>query len=388
MTYGAEAELSVFDVAGFHGFVLNRKRGDEFTAKIDGKINEIKAERDSSGAVAFFRVASGKDPELLIKRSTRCPWTAHEVIFPSKGVDMAGTEYSPSVKKKRLPAIVIVHGSGYSDRDSPYYQKLAFTLVNLGFVVLLPDKRGSGRSGGDWRQADFNELADDALAGLDALRADPAVDRNRVGLLGMSQGGWIVPLAASKNPEVRFVVDLSGTSVRPEEQVIHEVTEDLRGRGIREPDVQRIVELHQLLFDYFGTGGHEQAQAYIDEYDQLSKTNLADIVKEFPRDPYGPDIQWARKIYGFDPLVLWQHLRCPSLIVFGAEDEKHLIPVSESVARLKKIGANEPRSKLTVKTIAGTGHTLGNQSGTDFHPELKSTLSRWLQRNTGAHSIQ
>lgn len=169
---------------------------------------------------------------------------------------------------------------------------------------------------------------------------------------------------------------------------MHEVTADLRGRGMLEPSVQQIVRLHELAFNYFRTGDHSQAEAYINEYDRLLTTDFAAVVKEFPRDPDEPDMQWARKIYGFEPLIYWRRLNCPSLVIFGADDETHLIPVAESVARFKKIGANAPGGKLTVETISGTGHTLGNSTGSDFHPEMRSLLSHWLMTNTGASHVK
>ena len=71
-------------------------------------------------------------------------------------------------------------------------------FASRGLAVLTYDKRGCGGSGGDWKTVDLDVLAQDALAGVRWLKAQPGVDASRVGVWGISQGGWIGPLAASR----------------------------------------------------------------------------------------------------------------------------------------------------------------------------------------------
>jgi dipeptidyl aminopeptidase/acylaminoacyl peptidase len=78
--------------------------------------------------------------------------------------------------RKRLPAAVIIQGSGSSDRTNQWARAIAEVLVNKGTVVLLTDKRGSGKSEGNWQTADFNDLAADAIAGVQYLRARNEID--------------------------------------------------------------------------------------------------------------------------------------------------------------------------------------------------------------------
>lgn len=78
-------------------------------------------------------------------------------------------------------------------------------------MVLSHDKPGCGGSPGDWRTQDFAERAEESLAALELLRAQPGVDPERVGLLGISQGGWICQQAAAVGgTAVAFIVTISG----------------------------------------------------------------------------------------------------------------------------------------------------------------------------------
>jgi pimeloyl-ACP methyl ester carboxylesterase len=380
ITYGAEVDLSVFNGTGFGGFLLDRRRGDQFSATIDGTQHDVVAHRDPFGRVTGFRFES-PEGELRMERAATQPRSQREIAYVSNGVVLTGTVYSPAAHSDARAAIVLVHGSGFSDRDSPYFQKLAFMLVDHGFVVLLPDKRGSGRSGGDWLQADLHQLADDALAGMESLKRYPGVDPLRIGLVGMSQGGWVVPIAAARNPEVAFVVNLSGSTVRPEELIIHEITNTFRQRGMSEPHVQQMAALQRLANEYLRTGEAPEAEAYVQEYDRLLATDLGPTVQEFPRDTDSPGIQWFRRIYGFDPIAQWRQVEVPALVVYGREDELDNVPVAESVARLSAVGANQPEGNLTVVVVEGTGHSLGDEAGADFHPRFKSLLGEWFRLN-------
>lgn len=378
-TYGAEEALAVFNAEGLGGFELHRRRGDQFTATIDNQRQDVVAQRDTFGRVTGFRL-TGPNGELTIDRAAS-PREAREIAYVSDGVVLVGTVYSPANRQGPLPAIVIAHGSGYSDRDSGFYQKLAFLLVDEGFIVLLPDKRGSGRSGGDWQQVGVDQLADDTLAGLEALRRYPGVDPARAGLLGVSQGGWVVPTATAKSRDVAFVIDLVGSTVRPEELIIHEITNTFRQRNMPEDRIAEMVALQRLGLDYIRTSDARDAEAYVREYDRLLTTDLAPIVREFPRDVNSPTVLFFRRIYGFDPIAQWRRVQVPALVVYGSEDEQDNVPVAESVRRLTAVGANRPERRLTVSVIDGTGHSLMDADRRDFHPRFKEVLHEWLRAN-------
>ena len=113
-----------------------------------------------------------------------------------------------------LPGIVLVAGSGRTTRDDLADE--AEALARGGLVVLTYDKRREGYSP---VARDYGRLADDALAALDVVARQPAVDPGRLGLLGFSEGTWVVPLAAAREPSrVAFTVLVSAPVVSPLEQ--------------------------------------------------------------------------------------------------------------------------------------------------------------------------
>ncbi len=103
----------------------------------------------------------------------------------------------------RVPAVVFGHGSGRQDKDSCRF--LADGFLSRGFATLCYDKRGVGESTGSFVFVGakdsipvFDDLGSDMAAGVEFLRSHPEIDPARIGLAGVSQAGWIVPIAAAK----------------------------------------------------------------------------------------------------------------------------------------------------------------------------------------------
>ena len=133
--------------------------------------------------------------------------TSTEVTFTSGDQTLHGTVIAPSGAAGDRPAVVMVAGAGATHRDE--YRREAEDFAEAGIVVLIYDKR----SGYSRATSTFADLADDALAGVRLLRDRPGVNSSLVGVWGHSQGGWVVPLAASRSDDVGFVVTVSASGL-------------------------------------------------------------------------------------------------------------------------------------------------------------------------------
>ncbi|MFC4211718.1 alpha/beta hydrolase family protein [Pedobacter lithocola] len=144
------------------------------------------------------------------------------VEFESEGVTLKGTIFNP---KKPHAALIVVHGSGQEKR----MMQFASLLANHGMMVLTYDKRGVGESSGIYAgpevgtnnidSANLNLLARDASAAVNLLLKHLPAKHIPVGLIGYSQAGWIIPIAAEKNSKVNFMVLFSGPVVTAREQL-------------------------------------------------------------------------------------------------------------------------------------------------------------------------
>lgn len=150
------------------------------------------------------------------------PISKREIMFYSDTTKLSGTIYTP---QKPKAALLIVHGSGQEKRMDSF----AGDLAKAGFCVLTYDKRGVGESGGVYAgpevgtnnidSANLTLLAADASAAVAYLSKQARPSKLKIGLIGGSQAGWIIPLAAQKNKQIDFMVIFSGALVTPKEQL-------------------------------------------------------------------------------------------------------------------------------------------------------------------------
>ncbi|HYO13511.1 MAG TPA: alpha/beta fold hydrolase [Thermoanaerobaculia bacterium] len=275
---------------------------------------------------------------------------------------------------------VIAQGSGTSDRTNGWARAIAEELVGSGLAVLLTDKRGSGASEGDWQRADFGDLAGDALAGVRYLRGRPEVDRERVGLVGLSQGGWVVPLAAARSDEVAFVIDISGASVSFAEQSFTEMANTARQAGLPEDQVREVLELNRAAGEYLVTGDWER-------YRRAREHGLGrpwkEIAAGFPGAPDLPVWTFLRGVAAYDPLPYWIQLTEPVLVLYGAEDEHDNVPVAESVRRLEHAFRSAAKTNYEIVVIPGAGHGFLDPKSRELMPAFVERLRGWVGRTVG-----
>ena len=144
-----------------------------------------------------------------------------DVQFVSHGTTLSGSIVFPTGKIRA--AVVFVHGSGKQERNVA----LAERFAKDGIVALVYDKRGAGRSGGEYEGnqsvsgKNVALLADDASAALRALSTHHSLKGVPLGFAGISQAGWIAPLASIGNPLVKFLVMWSGPVCKVSEEDIY-----------------------------------------------------------------------------------------------------------------------------------------------------------------------
>ena len=116
------------------------------------------------------------------------------------------------------PAALLISGSGPIDRDSNakrlsinVMSQIATHLGVNGITSLRYDKRGVGQSDGDYLSTGFNDNVDDALAAIEALRARPEVDADRIVVIGHSEGALIASSLAA-DEQLAGVALLAGTA--------------------------------------------------------------------------------------------------------------------------------------------------------------------------------
>ena len=276
--------------------------------------------------------------------------------------------------------IVLIHGSGDGPRRA--YDLWTNFFLSRGWAVVVYDKRGSGKSTGDWHQANFIELAGDARVVVRWGRAQPEFKRLPIGLWGASQAGWIIPQLAADGA-VDFAIIQAGPATPTDEFLALTLESELRAYGFAPEEIAKAKNYYAL--DAGVSRGREPFLAIEAAYQKASAEGAEWLLK--PPDPAGsPDRRFMAAIAGFDPAPYWRKVCIPMLVLFGGKD--HVVPVGPNRSRLEALLGDTGNSNVEIVTlesdnhlnmIAKTGVRTEHATLNRFDPVYFETLSRFLE---------
>jgi len=298
------------------------------------------------------------------------------VSFRNGAITLSGTLYQPAGPGPH-PAVVVIHSADGPTRDFHAYAHLTTILPRAGFAVLLFDRRGSGGSTGRFESASFADLAGDALAGIQYLRVRPDIDPRRVGVWGISQGGWLAPLAAATSVSVAFVVAVSASGVSPARQMDYSAVHALHEAGQSDSVVELALRARSALNAYYhGLRTRAQVQPVIDSV--LGQPWVASVFLpnsgRLPEHPEGS--KWALTM-DYDPLPVLARVRVPMAFFFAENDA--WVPVEPSIRNIT--GATAANHRVAIRVIHGADHymeTGSPSSGGQTSSAYEESLIQWL----------
>lgn len=283
--------------------------------------------------ISFRKNSRGEVTSLVIREDGlrieqvghRQPQRTVPVKFHNGDVSLVGTLYLPDRKGPRFPAVVLSHGSEDNDRYS--FDSLPYVLSHRGIAVLTYDKRGTGQSTGSWQDSGLETLADDLVAAVALLKSRRDIDSRRLGVIGFSEGGWVAPLAASKSPDLRFIVSISGGAFTKGISFIYKYRQ-------------------QFLED--GLAGESLNKALAEKEAIVAQS--AEKVKS-GKQPSGFD-----KRITYDPADDWSSFKGSVLYMVGEFDV--LEPAEQSAKRLGEILKESGNSDFTIKLFPRAHHGM------------------------------
>lgn len=271
-------------------------------------------------------------PVTVFSQST--DFTIQDIKFESQGIMLAGSILKP---KNPLAAVVIVHGSDPVKREIEFAKRLA----KEGIAVLTYDKRGVGESGGVYvgrsvgtnniDTTNLNLLSNDANAAVNVFLAYLKDKNIPIGLVGFSQAGWIIPIAASKNPQIEFMVLFSCPT---------------------------ITTLEQLRFQFYTNGNNNF-------WENHTEAEAREHIKNDP-DKY--------QFVATDPKISLNNLSIPGLWLFGEKDIQ--IPVKLCIEQLNTFKVQGKPFEYTLFS------TLGHNTASDSNTVPFDISVQWIKQKT------
>lgn len=303
--------------------------------------------KDSAETVNSFSWTDSSGVVHTAKRMNQPYYHQKELTYNNGNVTLKGTLLIPNSREIKSAA-VIIHGSGTSHRDNFWYLYQADYFAKKGIMILLPDKRGSGASGGQWHTASMKDFANDVIAGAKKVQEINIADSLNLGFVGFSQGGAIAPLAAVNFIDTDYVIDVAGSAVSYNEQVKFEIYNDVRASGVP-----------QFIAPF--------------------------VTKAYTRRAKARRPVWWEKNGDYSPIPYFEKLNIPSLIIYGGKDTN--APVEQSLKKLREIKQTPEGRNLTIKVYENSGHAMGDPETGWIREEYLQFVIEWIKNIEQTNSL-
>ena len=298
----------------------------------------------------------------------------------SYGFKLAGTLSTPAdatsgktAPATRLPAIVLIAGSGPVDRDEtaygiPIFAQLANAFADAGFAVVRYDKRGVGQSGGRNEFATLSDYADDVVAVIKFLEKRKDIDPKRIALVGHSEGAAVALLAARRAGQVEAVALVAGIGTTGAQLNLEQQQDAFRTGKIPEAEQAAKVELQKKV------------QAAV-----LTGKGWEDVPPEIRKQAESP---WFASFLAFDPAPIINKLDQPLFVITGALDKQVPPHHAEKLGAMANARKNAPKTEVVV--LPGINHLLvpaktgdvseyGSLPDRTVSPEVAAKVAAWLK---------
>ncbi|MBP2160028.1 MULTISPECIES: S9 family peptidase [Asticcacaulis] len=315
-----------------------------------------------------FRRATPEDLALKVRKRPQedainagpRPYAERDVAIPSSGnISLAGT-YSVPDGKGPFPAIVLVSGTGPNTRDEDVeghkvFQVLSDALNRQGVAVLRYDKRGAGKSTGNYGMATTNDFTDDAEAVLNWLSQQPEVKVESIGIIGHSEGGIIAPAVAVRNAKTAYVAVIAGPGVRGDRLFLLQSPLVSASYGTPQDHITKRQAFDEKLYAAALSSpdpvvARTRVQAVVDQ-GLKDKVIDAGEAKSLPGSTTTP---WMRQFLANDPANTLAKVRQPILVLNGSLDLQ--VPAKENLAAIRQALKNNPRADI--RELPGLNHLL------------------------------
>ena len=347
----------------------------------------IKAEMWIDGKNRFARLALPAasltvirdDLSVVLAREERISRPGDEEVFiPAIGFNLGGTVSKPpaaaGTAASRLPAVVLVAGSGRQDRDElvfgiPILGQLAGMLADAGFIVVRYDKRGIGQSGGRVESATLDDYATDVISVVNWLRRRKDVDPDRIAVVGHSEGGAVAMLAADREDRIK-AIGLVAAPGRTGRETTLEQQERVLSRGKDSAEDRKAkIELQQRIIDAATSGRGWEA-----------------VPPALRRDA---DTTWFKSWLQFDPAAAMKKIDQPVLIVHGALDAQVPPAHADQLEAFSRARRNNTAALTQKIVVPGVNHLLvpaktgevdeyPNLAVKTVAPEIAKGIADWL----------
>jgi pimeloyl-ACP methyl ester carboxylesterase len=287
----------------------------------------------------------------------------------------------------RHPLVIMVHGDGPAYKNSFLLLKRCF--LRAGYATLIWDKPGFGQSTGELsRQRLRAERAEILLGAIDRAKSHPRIDSRRIGVWGISQAGYVIPLALAKTDDIAFMIMVGCPGENGIRQTAYLIRRQLQFEGVSERQAKK-AEDHFIQLYYAETFEQyiQHAKPLVDNPVQRKLGFVSALWDETDWKPHSLEDE------GFlDPIPIIEKVTIPVLAFFGEKDTQ--VDPIQGVDAYKKALTKAGNKNFRVELIPDADHgIIISQTGSlkererrsarewqNYAPEYLAIMEDWLRR--------
>jgi pimeloyl-ACP methyl ester carboxylesterase len=286
---------------------------------------------------------------------------SEDITFENEkaGIRLAGTLTLPK-KEGVFPVVILISGSGPQNRDEELmghkpFLVLSDFLTKNGIAVLRFDDRGTGKSTGEFKGATTFDFAKDVEYAIEYLQKRKEINKDKIGLIGHSEGGIIAAIIASENENIDFIVSMAGSALRGDQLLLLQKYKIETQMEIN----RQVVANNQQIF----AGAYE-----IILNESIENELVSDTLSKYFTSKYGqalPENQktalinqlsspWMLNFIRLDPMVYLSKVNCPVLAINGSKDIQ--VPSKENLEIIEANFRKTENTGVKIKELKDLNH--------------------------------
>ena len=287
------------------------------------------------------------------------PPRIEEIAFQSGSFKIVGDLRLPEGRRGPFPVVLFVHGSGPADRTGAgSYPPIMERMLRAGYATFAWDKPGTGESTGELREPTLrHQRAQIVLDAIEVMKARRDIDPQRIGLWGISQAGYVMPLALAQSKGVAFMICVSCPGMSGADQTTYQDMAMALCTGTPEGQADR---RKRLLAELDAARAYKSYEGYV-----YYREVIEALFGTASRAPQGngfkvvPEEAWqaneSETEHWWNPIEVIQQVRIPVLAIFGDKDPQ-MDPIQGAHAYREALAeAGNPLSRVELFARANHG---------------------------------
>jgi len=283
-----------------------------------------------------------------------------DMSFVGNGSQLTGKLILPKIKKESYPLLIFVHGDGAMPYDAyGYYHSLWNHLAKNSIASFSWNKAGVESSSGNWQKQSMEDRAQIVLSAISMLHKN--IDVDKIGLIGFSQGGWVLPLVSSKSEISDFNIVVSG-AINWMEQGVFMSSQNLDNQHYSKKELNDILKENRKQTRILSTQSYEE---YLQS--NINKSNLLDENR----------FDYIKLNWRSDARENLKNIQSPTLAIFGDSDQN--VNIKNSIKVYKEEFEKSNNNELTIKVFENSQHALlKNKYFKEQKPDLWFLMKLWF----------